>query len=77
MENVPLKHLADVLGVSKSVASRLRSGEYQKNPDLTRRYAALCALLTQSFGSNHVLNPAEICNACPRESCAGCRIAEI
>lgn len=77
MDAVPLKYLADVLGVSKSVASRLRSGQYEKNPELTRRYGALCALLNHTHGSDHILSPAEICNNCPRESCAGCRIAEI
>lgn len=74
MNAMPLKDLALILDISKSVACRLRAGEYTKNPLLTKRYETLFAhFKAQKTGDL----TQEICEACPRQSCAGCRIAEI
>lgn len=79
MRDAGLK-LADiqaVLGVSKAAASMIRAGRYDRpGSDLPARYEALIQLVgrvRQEAGAD----AASICYACPREDCAGCRVAEL
>lgn len=73
-----LADIAAVLGVSKAAASMLRAGHYDRpSSDLPERYAALERLVAQARNEARALDTAAICRACPRESCTGCRIAEI
>lgn len=74
IDSVSLTEIAAILDISKSVASRLRQGKYEKNPALSARFQNLCEILERHSAADLTKN---ICNACPRESCAGCRIAEI
>lgn len=73
-----LSDIAAVLGVSKAAASMLRSGQYDRpGSDLPARYAALQRLVEEARASAGAVDTSAICRACPRESCTGCRIAEI
>lgn len=76
MAPVSLSEAAAVLGCDKSTVSRLRAGSYDKKSDLPARYAALMALI-ERVRRESVVDIHAICNACPREDCAGCRVAEI
>ncbi|MEW6559614.1 MAG: hypothetical protein AB1412_05385 [Pseudomonadota bacterium] len=68
-----------LLGCSRTVASRLRAGQYDRpGSDLPRRYAALIAVVSRAQAAPDLAACAHaICVACPREDCTGCRIAEI
>ena len=74
-----LAQIAAVLGCSRTVASRLRAGQYDRpGSDLPSRYAALMAVVSSAQAAPDLAACAHaICVACPRESCDGCRIAEI
>lgn len=72
------REIAEVLGCSVSAVSMLRAGTYQRpSSDLPERYAALMRLVARNAGSTTEEVLRAVCLACPRESCAGCRIAEI
>lgn len=72
-----LSDIAAVLGCDKGTASRLRSGTYDRpSSGLIERYAALVRV-AEAARRAAALDPAAICRACPRESCDGCRVAEI
>lgn len=72
-----LADIQAVLGVSKAAASMIRAGRYDRpGSELPARYAALLALVArvrQEAGAD----AGAICYDCPREDCAGCRIAEL
>lgn len=56
----------------------LRSGSYDRpNSDLPARWRALEALLAEARAGSVAEVLRRVCLECPRESCAGCRIAEI
>lgn len=74
IDSLSLNEIAAILDISKSLASRLRAGKYEKNPALSERFQNLCEVLERVKAADFTQS---ICNACPRESCAGCRIAEI
>jgi len=69
-----LQDIADVLGCSKSTASRVARGIYDKESDLPVRYAALMRLIDETRAQ---VAPERICQSCPREDCTGCRVAEL
>lgn len=72
------REVAEALGCSPSAVSMLRSGSYDRpGSDLPRRYAALMRLVAASAGRTRAEVLREICLECPRQSCTGCRIAEI
>lgn len=72
-----LSSIAEILGCDKGTASKLRSGTYNRpTSDLLKRYVALEKLVElerrEAKGDYDA-----VCNACPREDCTGCRLAEI
>lgn len=74
--SLPLDDIALILGCSKPAASLLRRGKYgdvAKESDLPKRYARLAEIVEAA----KTIDPAALCAACPRQDCAGCRIAEI
>ncbi|GAB4209934.1 MAG: hypothetical protein Fur0019_17360 [Tibeticola sp.] len=73
---VSLSQAALVLGCDKATVSRIRAGAYDKASDIPRRYEALVALI-ERVRREAALDENSICMACPREDCAGCRIAEM
>lgn len=81
---VSLSEAAAVLGVDKSTVSRIRAGTYDRpGSRLPQQYAALVALVeakTRALSLRELPEDAlgaELCRRCPREFCAGCRVAEI
>jgi hypothetical protein len=73
-----LDDIADVLGCSKAAASMVRSGKYDRpNSDLPARYAALVRVMARPHAASRAAVLREVCTECPRQSCDGCRIAEI
>lgn len=73
-----LADVADVLGVSKSTASRLSRGIYDKSDtSLPARYAALVRVVEAHRGADRATVLREVCLECDRQDCAGCRLAEI
>jgi hypothetical protein len=74
-----LTQIAEVLGCSRTAASRLRAGAYDRpGSDLTGRYASLMTVVAQAQTVPEITACAHaICVACPRDDCIGCRIAEI
>ncbi|TCS70700.1 hypothetical protein EDC61_11427 [Sulfuritortus calidifontis] len=71
-----LADIQAVLGCAKSTASELRGGSYRGAQELKTRYEALVAIVEQERRAA-ALDADAICSACPREDCAGCRIAEL
>lgn len=71
-----LADIQAVLGCAKSTASELRAGRYKGAPELKARYEALVALV-EAARREASRDVDGICRACPREDCAGCRIAEL
>lgn len=75
-----LDDIAVILACSKPAASMLRNGRYPATDGgarLAERYARLMAVAvaTERETSGHPYDA--ICNACPRDDCTGCRIAEL
>lgn len=64
---------ARILGVSDAAVGRIRAGNYPEG-ELAERYRLLMAVLTRAAER---ADAQHFCAACPREDCAGCRIAEI
>lgn len=84
MTTVSLSEAAAVLGVGKSTVSRVRSGTYDRpGSTLPAQYEALVQLVQAKAQPQNLRAAtdaelgAELCRRCPRESCAGCRVAEI
>lgn len=71
-----LREICAVLGVSKPAASALRNGKYPA-PDTVARYEALLAVVERIAADQREVDLSKICETCPREDCAGCRIAEL
>jgi len=67
-----------VLGCSRAAASLIRGGKYP-TPDspLVQQYHALIAVVDQASAQSQKADAESFCRSCPRESCAGCRIAEL
>lgn len=72
---VSLAEAALVLGCHKSAVSKIRSGSYPQS-ELVQRYQALERLI-EAQRRAAALDSGTICNACPRQSCTGCRVAEL
>jgi hypothetical protein len=76
-EALKLADIQAVLGVSKTAASMIRAGRYDRpGSELPARYEALIQLVRrvrQEAGAD----ASSICYGCPREDCAGCRVAEL
>lgn len=74
-----ITQISAVLGCSRTVASRLRAGQYDRpGSDLPGRYAALMAVTSSAQAAPDLAACAHaICVDCPREDCTGCRIAEL
>ncbi|TCS69742.1 hypothetical protein EDC61_11942 [Sulfuritortus calidifontis] len=64
---------ARILGVSDAAVGRIRAGSYPDG-ELAERYRLLVAVVERAARSPEAT---AICRACPREDCAGCRIAEL
>ena len=69
-----LADIADALGCSRSTASRVARGIYDKESDLPERYASLMRLIDEARAQSA---PERISVHCPREDCTGCRVAEL
>ncbi len=77
MNEMTLADIALVLDVAKPTASLLKNGKYHevaKNSELPKRYQRLAELIGQAQQS---FDPTALCNACPRQDCTGCRVAEL
>ncbi len=73
-----LSEIAAVLGVAKPTASMLRSQSYGRpESPLHGQYAALLAVTEAAEARGREAAAGNICYGCPREDCAGCRVAEI
>lgn len=73
-----LHEVAAILGCSKPAASLLRNGKYDRDSsELPARYALLKTVLERGIAERSTLNADQICYACPRQDCSGCRVAEI
>lgn len=73
-----LTDIAAVLGCAKPTASQLRSGTYAApEASLARQYRALADLVARIEREAQASGHGAICRDCPREECAGCRIAEL
>lgn len=73
-----LTQISAVLGCSRSVASRLRAGNYDRpGSELPLQYAALLEVAQASGAPDMAACAHAICVACPREDCTGCRVADI
>lgn len=64
---------ARILGVSDAAVGRIRAGSYPSG-DVVARYELLVAVLERAASS---ADAQAYCRTCPREDCAGCRIAEL
>lgn len=74
---IKLEDIQAVLGVSKAAASMIRAGRYDRpGSELPARYEALVALV-QRARQEAQADAGSICYGCPREDCAGCRVAEL
>ena len=76
-EALKLSDIQAVLGVSKTAASMIRAGRYDRpGSELPARYEALVALV-QRARQEAQADAGSICYGCPREDCTGCRVAEL
>lgn len=72
-----LTEAAAVLGCSKASLSLIRAGKYpSEDSAIAARYARLIDLIDRERRAA-ALDADAICQACPREDCDGCRVAEI
>lgn len=77
-QHLKLSQLQAVLGCSKAAASQVRSGSYPaKDGRLAGQYAALLSLLQSVRIGTEAERCEALCLACPRQSCEGCRVAEL
>ena len=73
-----LADIGAVLGCSKAVASRLRSGKYERpGSELIQRYQALEAVVKRAETGKEKTSLTDLCLECPRQDCSGCRAAEL
>ncbi|TCW31443.1 hypothetical protein [Gulbenkiania mobilis] len=73
-----LADIGAVLGCSKAVASRLRSGKYERpGSELIQRYQALEEVVKKAAAGKEKASLNDLCFACPRQDCGGCRVAEL
>lgn len=73
-----LNEISAVLGCSKPAASQLRSGVYPAaDGRLAGQYAALVSVVDAAEARGLSGGALRICYECPREDCAGCRVAEL
>lgn len=73
-----LSDIGAVLGCSKAVASRLRSGKYERpGSELIQRYEALEAVVKMAATGKEKASLTDLCFECPRQDCSGCRAAEL
>lgn len=68
-----LNEICAVLGCSKPAASLLNAGKYDRESELKARHQALVKVVAERRG----LDLGGVCLECPRQDCAGCRIAEL
>lgn len=71
-----LDDIATILGCAKPTACMLRSGKYERGGDLVQRYERLMAVV-EAARREARLDAAAICRDCPRDDCAGCRVADL
>jgi hypothetical protein len=71
-----LNEISAVLGLSKPAASALKNGKYPAQ-DTVARYESLLAVVERVANEQREVDLTGICETCPREDCAGCRIAEL
>lgn len=64
---------ARILGCSDAAVGRIRAGNYPAG-ELEERYRLLVEVLERAAKQ---ADAQTFCAACPREECAGCRIAEL
>lgn len=75
---IALADIGAVLGCSKAVASRLRSGKYERpGSELIQRYEALEGLVQTVAANKEKGSLNGLCFDCPRQDCSGCRVAEL
>lgn len=73
-----LADIGAVLGCSKAVASRLRSGKYERpGSELIERYQALEEVVKKAATGKEKASLTDLCFECPRQDCSGCRAAEL
>lgn len=73
-----LNDIGAVLGCSKAVASRLRSGKYERpGSELIAQYEALVAAVQKAAAGREKASLTDLCFECPRQDCSGCRAAEL
>ena len=73
-----LNDIGAVLGCSKAVASRLRSGKYERpGSELLAQYEALEAVVKKAETGKEKASLTDLCFECPRQDCSGCRAAEL
>ena len=71
-----LEDIALILDCSKPAASLLRAGKYERpGSDLLTRFERLKNMVDAAQAAAPALH--ELCRDCPRESCAGCRVADL
>lgn len=72
--SISLADIAEILGISKGTACKLRAGVYDRHSDLPRRYARLMEVIRV----HQAVDPwISICRSCPRDDCTGCRGQEV
>ena len=71
-----LDDIAVILACSKPAASMLRAGKYERDGGmlLKARYERLMQIYEQARVGSSIDG---LCYECPRQDCAGCRIAEL
>lgn len=70
-----LNEISTILGCSKPAASMVRNNRYDRpGSDLPERYRALIMVIERAAGAARA---DDLCLACPREDCSGCRVADI
>ena len=73
-----LNDIGAVLGCSKAVASRLRSGKYERpGSKLLAQYGALEEVVNKAAAGKEKASLTDLCFECPRQDCSGCRAAEL
>lgn len=73
-----LSEICAVLGVSKPAASMLRAGKYARpESPLLAQYAALVRVVDAAEARGRGAAAGNVCFACPRDDCTGCRMAEL
>lgn len=73
-----LNEISAVLACSKAAASQIRGGSYPaQDGRLAGQYAALVAVVAAAEARGRESAVGRICYDCPRDDCAGCRVAEI